>query len=182
MPRGLDIGTLRADFPGRLSGRGSCVGVPGLQFFGRPGTFLGFFVPGLHLFGRPGTLGEGNNVEGTGFRCAGGGGAGGAPRRRPALGAPPGRAGFRSLRSRYPWGGGIQGLERPGPRGGPVGFSVNVGAQASLAPPLTEKARRIACARPFKSLSGKRDSDPRPQPWQGCALPTELFPQLGLQI
>ena len=26
------------------------------------------------------------------------------------------------------------------------------------------------------SLSGKRDSDPRPQPWQGCALPTELFP------
>ena len=27
-------------------------------------------------------------------------------------------------------------------------------------------------------MSGKRDSDPRPQPWQGCALPTELFPQL----
>src|SRR5688500_18960871 len=26
--------------------------------------------------------------------------------------------------------------------------------------------------------SGKRDSNPRPQPWQGCALPTELFPQL----
>ena len=26
-------------------------------------------------------------------------------------------------------------------------------------------------------MSGKRDSDPRPQPWQGCALPTELFPQ-----
>ena len=25
--------------------------------------------------------------------------------------------------------------------------------------------------------SGKRDSDPRPQPWQGCALPTELFPR-----
>ena len=31
-----------------------------------------------------------------------------------------------------------------------------------------------------KKLSGKRDSDPRPQPWQGCALPTELFPQLFL--
>ena len=37
--------------------------------------------------------------------------------------------------------------------------------------------------------SGKRDSDPRPQPWQGCALPTELFPHdvsetcaSGLQI
>ena len=30
-------------------------------------------------------------------------------------------------------------------------------------------------------LSGKRDSNSRPQPWQGCALPTELFPQNGLQ-
>ena len=28
-----------------------------------------------------------------------------------------------------------------------------------------------------QELSGKRDSDPRPQPWQGCALPTELFPR-----
>src|SRR3972149_11412330 len=25
--------------------------------------------------------------------------------------------------------------------------------------------------------SGRRDSNPRPQPWQGCALPTELLPQ-----
>src|SRR5437879_10593412 len=24
---------------------------------------------------------------------------------------------------------------------------------------------------------GKRDSNPRPQPWPGCALPTELFPR-----
>ena len=29
-------------------------------------------------------------------------------------------------------------------------------------------------------MSGKRDSDPRPQPWQGCALPTELFPRFFL--
>ena len=28
-----------------------------------------------------------------------------------------------------------------------------------------------------KKKSGKRDSNSRPQPWQGCALPTELFPQ-----
>ena len=28
-----------------------------------------------------------------------------------------------------------------------------------------------------KKESGKRDSNSRPQPWQGCALPTELFPQ-----
>ena len=33
----------------------------------------------------------------------------------------------------------------------------------------------------FKKKSGKRDSDPRPQPWQGCALPTELFPLIQLQ-
>ena len=25
----------------------------------------------------------------------------------------------------------------------------------------------------LKSLSARRDSNPRPQPWQGCALPTE---------
>ena len=25
-------------------------------------------------------------------------------------------------------------------------------------------------------MSGRRGSNPRPQPWQGCALPTELLP------
>ena len=30
--------------------------------------------------------------------------------------------------------------------------------------------------------SGKRDSNSRPQPWQGCALPTELFPPDRTQI
>ena len=45
------------------------------------------------------------------------------------------------------------------------------------------------CPKDFKSFvstippferpeSGKRDSNSRPQPWQGCALPTELFPQM----
>ena len=29
-----------------------------------------------------------------------------------------------------------------------------------------------------QTLSGKRGSNSRPQPWQGCALPTELFPHL----
>ena len=28
----------------------------------------------------------------------------------------------------------------------------------------------------FRIWSGKRDSNSRPQPWQGYALPTELFP------
>ena len=32
----------------------------------------------------------------------------------------------------------------------------------------------------FRMWSGKRDSNSRPQPWQGCALPTELFPHLVL--
>ena len=29
---------------------------------------------------------------------------------------------------------------------------------------------------PFGIWSGKRGSNSRPQPWQGCALPAELFP------
>ena len=41
--------------------------------------------------------------------------------------------------------------------------------------PYTRKAPYIAVK--CFSWSGKRGSDPRPQPWQGCALPTELFPQ-----
>ena len=39
--------------------------------------------------------------------------------------------------------------------------------------------------RQFSTLlleSGKRDSNPRPQPWQGCALPTELFPQSVMRL
>ena len=31
-------------------------------------------------------------------------------------------------------------------------------------------------------MSGKRDSNSRPQPWQGCALPTELFPLVLLFV
>ena len=30
--------------------------------------------------------------------------------------------------------------------------------------------------------SGKRGSNPPPQPWQGCALPNELFPQLPFSV
>ena len=36
---------------------------------------------------------------------------------------------------------------------------------------------KMRCHIDFASAwSGKRDSNSRPQPWQGCALPTELFP------
>ena len=40
-----------------------------------------------------------------------------------------------------------------------------------------KKATRVTLMANYLTLSGKRGSDPRPQPWQGCALPTELFPQ-----
>src|SRR5919201_1231585 len=31
----------------------------------------------------------------------------------------------------------------------------------------------------FKKWSGRRASNPLPQPWQGCALPSELLPHPG---
>lgn len=46
-------------------------------------------------------------------------------------------------------------------------------------PAQTKREASLASlARPCRPLewSGKRDSNSRPQPWQGCALPTELFP------
>ncbi len=52
--------------------------------------------------------------------------------------------------------------------------------KAALKPPVFQSMRtvlppyRLAALPSFES--GKRDSNPRPQPWQGCALPTELFP------
>ena len=54
----------------------------------------------------------------------------------------------------------------------------------SATQPLSEKTR-LKCEKPrldhrgfYTALiwSGKPDSNWRPQPWQGCALPTELFP------
>jgi hypothetical protein len=40
---------------------------------------------------------------------------------------------------------------------------------------MTNELAKIANSCHFGS--GKRDSNPRHQPWQGCALPTELFPR-----
>src|SRR5687768_12795092 len=40
----------------------------------------------------------------------------------------------------------------------------------------TKKAPSLHGGRFAKS--GRRDSNPRHQPWQGCTLPTELLPQL----
>ena len=38
------------------------------------------------------------------------------------------------------------------------------------------RKRKRPCGSVFLNLERKRDSNSRPQPWQGCALPTELFP------
>ena len=52
---------------------------------------------------------------------------------------------------------------------------------------MVERANRFLSSRHTPTLacctqSGKRDSNPRPQPWQGCALPTELFPRVAKYI
>jgi hypothetical protein len=46
-------------------------------------------------------------------------------------------------------------------------------------PAQRKRRRATASCGPSSNWSGKRDSNSRPQPWQGCALPTELFP-LGM--
>ena len=49
---------------------------------------------------------------------------------------------------------------------------------ASLSKYLKYKFIKFVCfSKRNKKKSGKRDSNPRPRPWQGRALPTELFPQ-----
>src|SRR5436190_2612550 len=45
----------------------------------------------------------------------------------------------------------------------------------SAIPPRLEKGKVPGL--PSRIWSGKRVSNSRPQPWQGCALPTELFPR-----
>ncbi len=43
--------------------------------------------------------------------------------------------------------------------------------------PYQHKNKRTTVKVVLLFSSGKRDSDPRPRPWQGRALPTELFPR-----
>ena len=60
-------------------------------------------------------------------------------------------------------------VESPDPSG--------VGCGRGLQRPTYTNAERQPQGTVVHRWSGKRGSDPRPQPWQGCALPTELFPQ-----
>ena len=48
--------------------------------------------------------------------------------------------------------------------------------------PAYHQRKKAVNRLPSFLLSGKRDSNSRPQPWQGCALPTELFPQLFYEL
>ena len=43
------------------------------------------------------------------------------------------------------------------------------------------RPKRQTRGRDVISWSGRRDSNPRPQPWQGCALPAELHPRYALR-
>ena len=47
----------------------------------------------------------------------------------------------------------------------------------AIAPFFCDKKGKLLASL-FGIWSGKRVSNSRPQPWQGCALPTELFPQI----
>gem|GEM_PF-2059999 len=50
-------------------------------------------------------------------------------------------------------------------------------------PPPGRFKQKPECGRNIQAIwSEKRDSNPRPRPWQGRALPTELFSRLGWQI
>ena len=48
---------------------------------------------------------------------------------------------------------------------------------------VLRRAKKREAGLPFLRIwSGKRGSNSRPQPWQGCALPTELFPRKTMII
>src|SRR3989337_826949 len=64
---------------------------------------------------------------------------------------------------------------------GPRGFEPRFTDPKSAVLPLDEGPAGMACARPVyvpggREWSGRRDSNPRPSPWQGDALPTEPLP------
>ncbi len=48
-----------------------------------------------------------------------------------------------------------------------------------LFPQIADKKKPLVRVAFLNAWSGKRDSNSRPRPWQGRALPTELFPQMA---
>ena len=71
------------------------------------------------------------------------------------------------------------GLEPARPRW-PLDFKTNVSTNSTTRAIVSRK-NPVPIFR-NRDLSGKRDSDPRPRPWQGRALPTELFPRFKIMI
>ena len=74
-------------------------------------------------------------------------------------------------------------LKPPETQEAPPGFEPGIEDLQSSALPLgygaNEKGRRPGTPPLIEVLeSGKPDSNRRPSPWQGDALPTELFPQI----
>ena len=56
-------------------------------------------------------------------------------------------------------------------------------AKKALRKELSGNTRKAPVREPFSIWSGQRDSNPRSQPWQGCALPTKLCPHvLGFSL
>ncbi len=76
---------------------------------------------------------------------------------------------FESMNRTVPGGGG---LNPHNPNGRPNFESGRVFSSAVIKKP------QLCLKTEVKKTSGKRDSNPRPRPWQGRALPTELFPRL----
>ena len=55
-------------------------------------------------------------------------------------------------------------------------------AKVGIEPALTAlQAAALPLCHLARLWSGKRGSNPRPQPWQGCALSTELFSQYKIK-
>src|SRR3972149_6079997 len=59
---------------------------------------------------------------------------------------------------------------------GPRGFEPRFTDPKSAVLPLDEGPAGRACGGPVYVPGGRRDSTPRPSPWQGDALPTEPLP------
>src|SRR5437899_10535173 len=51
--------------------------------------------------------------------------------------------------------------------------------RGSRAPGVYGQSTRV---RMIRGWSGRRDSNPRHQPWQGCTLPAELLPHRGSKV
>jgi hypothetical protein len=64
----------------------------------------------------------------------------------------------------------------------PLDFKSSVSTNSTIRAGQQLKKNPFRDLEPEKVLSEKRDSNPRPRPWQGRALPTELFSRDGVMV